>query len=148
MDKERIEVLIEDINSHSTHPIKNKYELSLIFENIFSGNKQEDFKDLIFSAKYVNGLKKVLADKIINKDKYLERMFDEFNKNLQKVMELMKIVTEGLSESESKFFDEKYFIMDQQSIVNTMDIIEDFSLCKEYFNSFPNAVPGLTFRHS
>jgi len=31
--------------------------------------------------------------------------------------------------------------------VNTMELIEDLSLCKEYFNNNPEALEGLSFKH-
>ena len=148
MDKGAVEKLIGNINDQSKCPIKNFYEISLITGTSLSQGKQEEFKDLIFTGKYVSGLKKVLAGRTINNDKYIEKMFEEFNQNLQKVIDLMKNIIEDTGEPEKKFFNEKYFLMNHKSIVNTMELIEDLSLCKEYFNNNPNAILGLSFRHS
>jgi len=148
LNKNDVRILIDDISDNSKPPLKNFYEISIIIGTSISQGKQKEFKDLIFTGKYVNGLKKVLADRTINKDKYMENMFEEFNKNLQKVIELMKKIVEDSDEMEKKYFNEKYFLMNHESIVNTMELIEDLSLCKEYFNNNPNAVPGLSFRHS
>ena len=134
MEKNIVKKLIEDINDQSKRPIKNLYEISIIIGASLSQGKQEEFKDLIFTGKYVNGLRKVLDNRTINNDKYMSNMFEEFNKNLQKVIDLMKKIVEQAGETEKKHFNEKYFLMNHESIVNTMDLIEDLSLCKEYFN--------------
>ena len=49
--------LIDDINSESAIPVKNLYEFSVITEIAFSKDRISEFEDLIFTAKYVKGVK-------------------------------------------------------------------------------------------
>jgi len=148
LSKNGVKKLIDDISDHSKSTIKNYYEITVIIDTSISQAKQEEFKELIFTAKYVNGLKKVLADRTINNDKYMEKMFEEFNKNMQKVIDLIRKIVECTAEIEKKYFNEKYFLMNHESLVNTMGLIEDLSLCKEYFNNNPNAITTISFRNS
>ena len=133
----KTEKLISDINSFSDKSIKNIYEISVLADIYISKNRKAEFMDLIFSAKYVRGLKSVLSNKTINADNFTEKMFNEFNTNLQKVMEQLKNITDDSEVPAKKIFSDKYFQMDQSSISNTMELIEDLSLCKEFFNRHP-----------
>lgn len=130
--------LILDINGFSDRKIINIFEVSYLIESaLTSPSKKKDFDELIFTAKYVNGLKGVLSNRIITGDEYMEKIFDEFNKNLQKFINLLKQIT---FENMSRHFNDRYFILDQESIKNSMELIEDLSLCKEYLNENPTAV--------
>jgi len=133
------EKMIEEINDFSERPIKNKYEVSVIFESVFNSDKKL-FRDLIFNAKYVNGLQNVLSGRSINKDDYMKKLFEEFNRILERFIILLKQSVINSGEQHIKFFDEKYFKLTQESMANVLGIIEDLTLVKEYFNSKPKGV--------
>ena len=127
---------IDDVNSESGRLIKNLYEISVLIETAISKNKLNEFKDLIFSAKYVKGLKHVLGSRVINAEDFTQKIFDEFNLNLRKVIDQLREITSGEDEKTIKHFHEKYFLLDQDCIVNTLDLTEDLALCKEYLNKY------------
>lgn len=130
--------LIEKINDHSQKPLKNVYEVSVIIENTKKDRNVELFKELIFTAKYVNGLKSVLSNQIINRDDFMERMFEEFNKNIQKFSDNLKISIESSGDKIKSHFNGKYFELNHNCMINIMELIEDLSKCKEFFNSNPD----------
>jgi len=133
--------LVEKINEHSRKPLKNAYEVSALLESAYNLSKAAEFKDLIFTAKYINGLKNVLSNRIINGDDIMEKIFDEFNKNIQKFIELLKRMVIPSDKKTEEFFNVKYFKLDQESIVNSMELIEDLTSCKEYFNNNSKDLP-------
>ena len=133
--------LLERINEQSRKPLKNTYEVSLLLESAISFSKATEFKDLIFTAKYINGLKNVLSNRIINGDDIMEKLFDEFNKNIQKFIELLKKMVTTSDEKSEEFFRVKYFNLDQESMVNSMELIEDLTYIKEYFNKNSKDLP-------
>ena len=133
--------LLEKINEHSRKPLKNTYEVSALMESAFNLSKASEFKDLIFTAKYINGLKNVLSNRIINGNDIMEKIFDEFNKNIQKFIELLNRMVIPLDEKTEEFFNVKYFKLDQESLANSLLLIEDLTSCKEYFNNNPKDLP-------
>ncbi|MEO8209139.1 MAG: hypothetical protein ABI840_01150 [bacterium] len=137
---DEVKDLVFNINDYSERHIKNIFEVSVLIDSALSLGKKQDFKDLIFSAKYVNGLKNVLSNRSINGDKYIEKIFDEFNKSLQKFFELLKSVVSVSGESNVIHFNKKYFQMNQENVFNGMELVEDLSLCKEYFNNNPSKI--------
>lgn len=129
--------LIDDINSESVSPVKNLYEFSVIAETAFSKDKIDEFKDLIFNAKYVKGLKSVLSNRTVNADDFTEKIFDEFNSSLKKFIDLLKNILNDADEKIFLHFNEKYFQLNHECIVNSLELIDDLSLCKEYLNRNP-----------
>ncbi|MDZ4711716.1 MAG: hypothetical protein SGI89_05255 [bacterium] len=131
-------VLVTKISDHSESNLKNLFEVTTLLEISKAEEMNGRFRQLIFSAKYVNGLKSVLGNRAINKDQYMEKIFGEFNTNIQKVVSILDEMTVQSKENVRKFFNDKYFLMNHESIANTMELIEDLSLCKEYFNENPD----------
>lgn len=135
--------LIENINSFSAKQIKNYIEVSLIIEAAVSYNNSAAFNDLIFKAKYVKGLKSVLSNRIVIGDDFMEKILKEFNFSLQQFSEMLKNIMTSSDEKTIKQFGDKYFALNQESIVNLMDLAEDLATCKEFFNSNPElALPS------
>lgn len=130
----KTERLIEEIVSYSDKPITHVYEITSLIETVLLYGKEKEFKDLIFTGKYVNGLKSVVSGRIVNKDDYMEKMFKEFNMNLQKVVDILKSIIAVSDDKIRSFFNENYFLLNQQSMLNLMGLVEDLSVCKKYFN--------------
>ena len=101
--------LLDRIGEQSRKPLKNIYEVSFLLESAINFSKATEFKDLIFTAKYINGLKNVLSNRIVNGDDIMEKLFDEFNKNIQKFIELLKKMVITSDEKSEDFFRVKYF---------------------------------------
>jgi hypothetical protein len=133
------ENLIFSINESSDKAIKNIYEVSVLIEIAISGKKKE-FEYLIFNAKYIKGLSSVLSNRNITGDKYIEKMYDEFNNKLQEFFESLKSIVSSWDKSAIVNFNNKYFQMNQESILNVISLIEDLSLCKEYLNRNPGSL--------
>jgi len=126
--------IIAEINEISDKYIKNNYEISVLIEISFHSDKLKNFRELIFTSKYVNGLKKILSSSEISGKDYIERTYRDFNLNLQKVFETLRKLLENEEPSTLSFFEKKYFKMDQESVNNILELASDLTLCKEYMN--------------
>jgi hypothetical protein len=124
--------LVLDISSNYKGKLKNIFELSFLIEITYSAGKENEFNDLIFTAKYIKGLFNIimtnLNSELINdsmKDDYSTAMID-FKNKLKTIIEKteMKDVFEG-----------KYFGLYHDCMMNLMELIEDLTYTKEYFNS-------------
>ncbi|MBK8554083.1 MAG: hypothetical protein IPL53_24750 [Ignavibacteria bacterium] len=67
----------------------------------------------------------------------MEKIFKEFNSNLQQFTDMLKTIVTSCDEKTSKQFSDRYFELNQESIVNLMDLAEDLATCKEFFNGNP-----------
>ncbi|MFZ1322947.1 MAG: hypothetical protein WAT71_15425 [Ignavibacteria bacterium] len=129
--------IIDKINDSSDRFIKNNYEISILIEISFFSDKLSNFRDLIFTSKYINGLKKVLSSSEISGKDFIDKTYNDFNINLQKVYDILKQILENEESNSVSFFENKYFKMDQESIKNMIELIEDLSICKEFMNRTP-----------
>ncbi len=134
--------IISDINDVSRNFIKNNYEVSALIEISFNSGKLELFRDLIFTSKYLTGLKNVLnSDKLSGKD-YIDKTYADFNAILQKVFDKVKLLLTNEDKEVNDFFEKKYFMMSHDSISNMIDLANDLSFCKEYMNKTPGVFDG------
>jgi len=104
--------IIDKINESSDRFIKNNYEISILIEISFFSDKLKDFRNLIFTSKYVNGLTKVLSSTEITGKEFIERTYEDFNLNLQKVFNILKQMLENEESNSVSFFENKYYKMD------------------------------------
>ncbi|MEO8665780.1 MAG: hypothetical protein ABI462_09810 [Ignavibacteria bacterium] len=128
--------LIDEINDFADKPIVNKYEVSVLIESTFLPDKKL-FKELIFNAKYVNGLKKVISGRSINKDDYMEKLFAEFNNAVGNYISSLRKAVLISGDANVKFFEDKYLNLTQESMADAMRLADDLAVVKEYFNTLP-----------
>lgn len=94
----------------------------------------EKLNELMFTAKYVTGLKKIVSSGSYTEDKYLEKIFKEFNINVQKMINALDEYLEDSSNSMGREMKSNYLKMDHESLARSLELAEDLSLCKEYYN--------------
>jgi len=134
---EKTSGIISDINDISRSFIKNNYEVSALIEISFKADKQEIFRGLIFTSKYVTGLKNVLTSDKLSGEEYIDKTYGDFNSNLQKIFDLLKLMLKDEEKEVIDFFENKYFVMSHDSISNIIELAKDLSICKEYMNKTP-----------
>ena len=139
-----------ELNEFSGSKIKNISELSQLIEITDAMKQDKLFYDIQFSAKYLNGLGKILHSNIaVSTDKNSngsgntpenieakEKIKDEFKKNMQKITNDLKKLT-GMSDDENfrKNFEEKFLTLSRTSLHNLTTLIYDLSWLKKYNNS-------------
>ena len=129
--------LILDIKEFSGGKLKNEFELSALIEYTHTHKTDVSFLDLIFKAKFLKGLAKVMAVSIDSKD-YSEKFLSEYSAELNNFIELIQ---KGLNKSDPiiiNSFKNKFFELIPECLVNLNLLIEDLSVCKDYFNDLRN----------
>lgn len=125
--------LIFDLKEYSSANIKNVEDLSRIIELTYSNNNEKEFLKIIFQGKYLKGLKNVLGKKIDDKNTRI-KLTDEFKSNLENLSSKISTIVERADKELSHKFKIKFFNLTQECMTNYMSLIEDFSICKNYFN--------------
>ena len=139
--------LILEIKEYSGNKLKNEADVSLLIECASSNEKKELFDDMIFTAKYLNGLGKILhsnmagirntngngEDKI--EENAEEKIKNEFRQNMLKLTSQLSDLSAGISGDEKRAFNGKYLSMNSESLVNLTNLIYDLSWVKKYMNS-------------
>lgn len=138
-----------ELNEFSGSKIKNISDVSILIEIAEVTKQDKLFYDIQFSAKYLNGLGKILQSNIaISTEKNSngsgkapesaeakEKIKEEFKKNIKKITgDLKKIIQESDTDFQ-KEFESKYLALSQDSLRNLTTLIYDLSWLKKYYNS-------------
>jgi hypothetical protein len=139
--------LILEIKEYSGNKLKNEADVSLLIECSNPEDKQKIFDDMIFTAKYLNGLGKILHSNMAGirqtngseEDKIDEnageKIKNEFRQNMLKFTSQLSEISAGITGDEKRAFNEKYLSMNSTSLVNLTNLIYDLSWVKKYMNS-------------
>jgi len=140
--------LLLSLNDFSGSKIKNINDLSLLIEIAESGKLEKEFYDIQFTAKYLNGLGKILHSNMPlpeNKDpegsnsdlaaEAKEKITDEFRKNMQKLINDLKKFIKNADEMSRNEFTGKYMALSRESMSNLTTLIYDLSWLKKFNNS-------------
>ena len=129
--------LILDIKEFTGGKLKNEFELSALIEFTHTHGKDVTFSEIIFKAKFLKGLARVMAASTESKENS-EKFLAEYTEELASITAL---ITKGLENSDtiiSETFKSRFFELTPESFMNMNPLIEDLALCKDYFNDLKN----------
>lgn len=139
--------IILELNEFSGGKLKNIPDLTYIIEISSIAGNEKLYNDLLFSAKYVNGLAKILQSSIsvsssrngfsnsASDEEAKEKIKKEFHENIIRFTELLKELLKHADEGLRKELEKKYLSLTQESMLNLNTLIYDLSWLKKYNNS-------------
>lgn len=153
--------LISELNKFSGSKLKNTDELEYLVELAKTSHKDKLFFDIQFTAKYLNGLGKILKTGVAaatNKngnghatgrrldslsgqgkpstsEEAGEKIMKEYQDNIVKLTNYLKDLLLDADESVTIEFENKYLSLSRTSLVNLTTLIYDLSWLKKYYNS-------------
>ena len=131
------ENFIDEVEIFSNNQLKRKEDLQKIYIECLTNNTTHLFEELSFTAKYVNGLIKVLKSGINNPEvQSLEHVKKDLTSNLNKLMEQMNNILLHSDNDIKSYFDNNYLKMTQNSFQNLNDLISDLDWIKKFLNDF------------
>jgi len=140
--------LIAELDDYSGSKLKNSLELSYLIEIAGLSEKDKLFYDIQFTAKYLNGLTKILqtnvnlssgknGDKISNEEAR-EKIMGEYKSNMVKLTNYLKDLLLEAHESVKADLEKKYLSLNRESMQNLTALIYDLSWLKKFNNSKRN----------
>jgi hypothetical protein len=126
---------VNEVEKFSQTNLNKKAELLRIYEETLKYEKENIFEDLIFTAKYLRGLMRILQDGPQNSQvDSLEKIKKDFSSNIKKIIEQLREIISNSEESLKKHFEENYFEMSQQGLTNLNELLSDLEWTKMYLN--------------
>ena len=127
--------IIDEIDEFSQHKLNKKTDLKTLYCQSVKDGKEKIFEELSFTAKYVQGLMRVLKTGTSNPEvKSLEHIRRDFTHNMQKIVDQMKEIVDKTDETIKIYFEKTYFDMSHQGMQNLTLILSDLEWAKKYFN--------------
>lgn len=138
---------IEELSQFSSGKLRNIKDISFLVEASSIMGQKKLLDDIIFTAKYVNGLGKILRDHMTAllpkngdssperiDDNAMEKIRNEFRDHMKKISLQLTTLIKDLGDNERNAFEEKYLAMTQQSMINLTSLIYDLSWLKKFNN--------------
>ena len=126
---------INDVEKFSKDKLKRKAELIRIYEEALKYKNEKLFDDLAFTAKYVQGLMRVVKSGSINPDiKNIDSIKKDFTDNMNKVVLKIRELISSADENLKIHFEQTYFELSQQGFVNLAELLSDLEWTKIYLN--------------
>ena len=126
---------LDDVEKFSGKSLNKKDDLVDIIEAYKSSKKFEDFENLSFTGKYVNGLFRVLQNSVkIPEVENIDQIKKDLSENMEKVISQLKEITSYMNEKNKMLFEENYLQLSQSSLQNLQQLVEDLDSIKKYLN--------------
>ena len=125
--------LILDIKEYSGGKLRNEFELSALIEFTINNKNKKTFDDIIFNAKFLKGISNVMAGNIESEESR-EKLLAEYTEELKGLTELIKDTLSQLDPVITGSFIQKFFELTPECFMNLNLLVEDLSVCKDYFN--------------
>ncbi|RJP63607.1 MAG: hypothetical protein C4543_00195 [Ignavibacteriales bacterium] len=134
-NKKAAEEFCIKIDEFAKGKLNNAEDLTRIAEIIFKINKQELLDEISFSAKYSQGLLKIIQNRSNNiEDDYFDRIKAEYTEAVKKIRELLKTILADGSPFIKQIFIDKYLSLTHESLNNLNLLMSDLSWVKMYLN--------------
>lgn len=122
-----IQLLQKDLN--------NELDVLTLIEKSLKINPQL-LEDITFTSKYCMGLMSIIGDNAIEvKAGYKESIQKDLTEAVQKVKEILGVISTEFNPNQKKSFEESYLQLTQLSFSKLYSLIEDFAKIKIYLNS-------------
>jgi len=126
---------LDDVEKFSGKSLNKKDDLMLVFEACNSNEKFNEFENLSFTGKYVNGLFRVLQNSVkIPEVENIDQIKKDLSENMEKVISQLKEITSYMIEKNKMLFEENYLQLSQSSLQNLQQFVEDLDIIKKYLN--------------
>jgi hypothetical protein len=128
-------ILLDKVEKTADVILKRKNDLQIILDECLKNNLEEDFEELVFTGKYIEGLKRVLKkggdfQEIENLD-YVKK---DLGENVEKVIEQVRSILLNASDETKTHFEETYLMLSASGFQNLNEIIADLEQVKKYLN--------------
>ena len=127
--------LLKKVDEFSNYKLLRRDDLQIIFNEGVKENNNKLFEDLVFTAKYVQGLMKVMKMGRENSEvKSLEHVQIDLTKNMEKLVEQIRQITSDSSQSDKEYLDKTFLQMNADAFKNLNDLLYDLDWTKRYLN--------------
>lgn len=126
---------INEVEKFSNSPLNTKAELIILVEEAAKNGKEKIFDDLIFNAKYIMSLIKMIERNPVNiQMENMGYMKKDFSVKLLKTSELVKQILSSSDEKIRNHFETNYFGPPGESLYNLNLLLADLERVETYLN--------------
>lgn len=127
---------IDEVQKFSSKKLLMTDDLQFLYKCSIQFNKEKLFKEIIFTAKYLAGLFRVLKNiSAIQEAKNIELIKSDIQSSMNKITDQLKALVSSSDTTSKNDFEKKYIKLNEDSFNNLKNLIADFEWIKMYYNS-------------
>ena len=126
---------LANVEEYSSNPLQRKDDLKKIIDVVTGGGKEDEFEKLIFTAKYICGMIRLLKNAPgMPEVSSTDHVKNDLNENMKKGIEQLKEIISFSDGSHQAYFEKKYFTLSPQNFANISELFSDLESVKKYIN--------------
>lgn len=126
---------LTEIENYTGSLLFKKDDIKKIINVVVTDNREKDFAELTFTAKYICGLMHVMKNaQTIPEVNSVEHIKNDLNINLKKGIEQLKQIISSFNENDKSYFGETYLKLTTQSFNDLSNLFSDLESVKKYLN--------------
>jgi len=127
--------LLKETEKFSNVTLNRKADLQLILENCIANNFFKEFEDLVFTGKYIEGLKRVLSKGAdFNEIDNLDYVRKDLTANMEKILEEIRLTLSGSDSVTINHFENNYLSLTPDNFKRLNELLGDLEQVKKYLN--------------
>lgn len=127
--------LLKQVDNFSNFKLSRRDDLQIIFAEGVKPENIKRFEELVFTAKYIRGLFKVMKMGEQNPEvKSMEYVKNDLTKNMEKVVVQIRELVSSASQRDRKYIEEKFLQMNQDAFRNLNELLTDLEWTKMCLN--------------
>jgi hypothetical protein len=129
------ENFLRETEKFNNHRFNKKDDVQRLISIVIDLRKEEVFNELIFTAKYLKGLLRVVNKAPgIPEVESIEHVKADISENMKKVIDQLRSILSGSKVNTKNFFEENYLSLNQNSFSNLNLLLADLEAIKKYLN--------------
>ena len=129
------ETFLNKVEEYTGNPLNFKKDLKTIIEIVNESDRNKQFNDLVFTAKYVCGLMRVLnSTSAIPEVTSQEKIKSDLDENIKKGVTMLKEIISYTTNEQQDYFEQTYLSLTAQNFSNLTKLFSDLEAVKKYLN--------------
>ena len=129
------ENFLKETEKFNNHPLNKKDDVQQIVTAAVNLKREYEFHELIFTAKYLRGLLRILNKAPgIPEVENIDYVRSDILENMEKIIDQLRKIVSGTEPATIKFFEKNYLLLNQDSFKNLNLLLADLESVKKYLN--------------
>lgn len=126
---------LKGVEDYTGSLLLRKDDIHRLIEVVVVEDKEEEFEQLTFTAKYVCGMMRVVKNApSIPEVSSIDHIKSDLNENMKKGIEQLKEIIASSNGNEKDYFEKTYFTLTTQNFNNLTQLFSDLESVKKYIN--------------
>ena len=126
---------LKGVEDYTGSLLLRKADIHRLIEVVVVEDKEEEFEQLTFTAKYVCGMMRVVKNApSIPEVSSIDQIKSDLNENMKKGIEQLREIIASSNGNEKDYFEKTYFSLTTQNFNNLTQLFSDLESVKKYIN--------------